>query len=816
MWNGRASQRCLDRVVPSTFSALVRHGIALGLVVFAPFASAQEFIQANAEIRSFLGQPLNVRIPIADARGIPVELGCFSIVEANSGEESIRAADMRLAIITERGTRYLQVRGRKAFDEPIAQFRIGVACPGTAATMRDYVVLLDPLPFSIASSTTVTRDFAPVTRTTPAATTTPRSALRPAKKPKPAFAAANGMWTVRAGDTLNAFARAIHPKQRSRQQQYVEAMRELNPAIAAAGSDELLEAGSQLRMPDLYDTSGILPESEIAAATIAKSLSRTAVRKSAPLEKPAPVAAIPPTPKMAASALPTPSAKTAPRDSPAKPPTPAPRRDGFSLRLSGAEVDLSRSRNVTESQRQQLREKLLVLDADDQVAALLSLRNTVKQLESRLNQMQLKLAEAPLVKAPRGEPVVAPNPALVNATDVPPKTPPTPLPPPATPEKLAAKVEAIAPVSVTPAAEKAAVEKSPTVPAPAPASVTATTPPPPEIAPKKTANPTATNSSKAAVSNEEFFDNMPLLAGGIGGLLALIGAWWWARSKSRRGETTSMQQAGKAPASAPAPMPSAEEPMPHDATGPATDQPWPSDTQASRVTMASPTADDTQAFDVTVRLDTPYTGEEAPARFELDTSNTTAVDFPLGAEDSVGEDRVRRLQYMYERYPELMTNTVSIDDADSVINAARLYYDEGQRDKACEMLTFAVEERPQEDRFWLAQFEIFRLENLAAEFTALAGKFHVLFGHTPAWPKVRHIGHELDPTNPLFAAAGREALAGELHFDPVAENWLNAPMDFTSEALTAELRRTLFDDHRVDRPDLESITARLAAGAQPA
>ena len=178
---------------------------------------------------------------------------------------------------------------------------------------------------------------------------------------------------------------------------------------------------------------------------------------------------------------------------------------------------------------------------------------------------------------------------------------------------------------------------------------------------------------------------------------------------------------------------------------------------------------------------------------------------------------MRRLQYMHERYPELKSNTVSIDDADSVINAARLYYDEdhtgGGRDKASELLTFAVEERPQEIRFWLAQFEIFRLENLVAEFTAMAGKFHVLFSHTPVWPKVRHIGHELAPGNPLFAASGSALLAVEARFDPIAENWLNAPMDFTSDALMSDLRQALLDDHGVNSADFESITARLSASA---
>jgi len=102
---------------------------------------------------------------------------------------------------------------------------------------------------------------------------------------------------------------------------------------------------------------------------------------------------------------------------------------------------------------------------------------------------------------------------------------------------------------------------------------------------------------------------------------------------------------------------------------------------------------------------------------------------------------------------------------------------------------------------------------MVAEFTAMASKFHVLFSHTPAWPKVRHIGHELDPGNPLFAAGGSPLLAGETRFDPIAENWLHAPMDFASDALMSDLRLALLDDHGVSRADFESITARLSARA---
>ncbi|HEX4859304.1 MAG TPA: hypothetical protein VFV17_09805, partial [Usitatibacteraceae bacterium] len=213
------------------------------------------------------------------------------------------------------------------------------------------------------------------------------------------------------------------------------------------------------------------------------------------------------------------------------------------------------------------------------------------------------------------------------------------------------------------------------------------------------------------------------------------------------------------------------------------------------------------AIDELEMLSAPAIPAEAPAMLVVDATPASDLDLPL--DDRSAEDRVRRIEYMHGRFPELKSQTISIEDPDSVINAARLYFEEQQHDRACELLTFGVEERPQEVRYWLAQFEIFRLENMAAEFTELAGKFHVLFAYTPYWPKVCHIGRELDPGNPLFSA-GRDVLAEDGQFDPVAENWLNAPMDFTADALMSDLRRELFDDHNVDRADFASLSQRLS------
>lgn len=231
---------------------------------------------------------------------------------------------------------------------------------------------------------------------------------------------------------------------------------------------------------------------------------------------------------------------------------------------------------------------------------------------------------------------------------------------------------------------------------------------------------------------------------------------------------------------------------------------------------ASPAAE--SPYEKTVKFDRPLLAaapaEDSTARFEVDAGAATSVDFLVDLDEKPAEDRVRRLQYMYERYPELATGTVHIDDADTVINAARLYYeddhDPNAQGKAEELLAFAVEERAQEIRYWLAQFEVLRLERKAVEFSALASKFQMLYGHLDYWSKVRHIGRELDPANPLFAAAERSALAGE-PFDPIAENWLNAPTDFASDALATDLRAAMFRQHGVGGEDFDTITDRLLA-----
>lgn len=65
----------------------------------------------------------------------------------------------------------------------------------------------------------------------------------------------------------------------------------------------------------------------------------------------------------------------------------------FRLKLSTEGLDLSALGKLTEEQRQQLREKQRLLDADDQVASTLSMKNRIMQLESEIGELQVALAK---------------------------------------------------------------------------------------------------------------------------------------------------------------------------------------------------------------------------------------------------------------------------------------------------------------------------------------------------------------------------------------------------------------------------------------
>jgi hypothetical protein len=483
-----------------------------------------------------------------------------------------------------------------------------------------------------------------------------------------------------------------------------------------------------------------------------------------------PAIAAPPRATRTAAASPS-----APVSAPAPEPKAAasPRRAGseFVLKLTNSPIDLARTRQFDDKSRALLRERLRLLDSDDQVAEMLTMRDNLRRLEARVSELQLKLAAAPAslataTPATRPEPkppTGAAEPAgPAPATTVAPKV-----------EAAAPKVEAAAPKEATPPAEPAPTKveaAAPKAEAAAPKAEAAAPPAQPRTEP----GPAPIVPAKA----EAVIDALDSLSGRVIAaaialvvLLVMLAGWLWTRWRQPAAAAEADVDDGEAtmlmePESAPGTSALAQE------------QP---------IEIAPATA--------------PVMA--ASARPEI------ASDAALATRLEENTEQLRR-RYIEERFPEIRSGAIVLDDPASVVKGARLFYEDGAIPRAVELLSFAIEDRPGQFRPWLALFEIYRLERLSGEYADLAGRFAQRHGATEQWPKVRAFGREIDPSNPLYQEAPMQSLETigprearrMAAADPMTENWLEAPMDFENEVLATELRRSLMARAAVEERDL--------------
>ncbi|MEP7069548.1 MAG: hypothetical protein ABI789_09920 [Usitatibacter sp.] len=418
------------------------------------------------QVRSALGENLDVRIPVTIGKGESIEPSCFML----SGEPASampRLTTARLSLERSAQGTYLRIRTAISVSEPALVVGIIAACRGVAEYRREYTLLLD---LSAGEAARL------------------EGASARAPKSEPAGPAANLSSAVATliahiGDTLESIANAIFPRNRVAKKSYIEALRKSNPSLAPLGDNDPIPVDTPIALPDLRTFSHARAAHEAPTARATARVPRALIETQPAAPRAAPDSAAAPAPRASAQTPRAARPARAPRSSPAPtaPEANAPAREesaapnpararaeqrgpGFALKLSSPEVDLSRSRSIDERMRSQLRDRQLVLDVDDQVAAVLALRNSVRVLESKVSELQLKLA---------GMPSSFPAPKATEES----KPAPTPQPPDAAPAP-----------AVTPAPEAKLAEPAPSVvaaPAPetktAPRPATKTAAPAPEI-----------------------------------------------------------------------------------------------------------------------------------------------------------------------------------------------------------------------------------------------------------------------------------------------------------------------------------------------
>jgi hypothetical protein len=745
---------------------------ALGAAVLAlGAADARAIVLGEPEVSSALGEALDVRIPVTLGSGESIEPACFMIVPEPAADIP-RLHGARVSVQRSAAGTYVRIQSAAAINEPALVLSLVAACPGQLGEYkREYSVLLDPRRGGRAVAE------APPSPGVPSpASSSPIATVR-------AIAAT---LVARIGDTLESIANAIFPRNRAAKKSYIEALRETNPPLAALGENEQIPLDAPIALPDLRTFAQSRPRRETDVATAPPPAPKIAQAPAepkaaaAPRPKPAPRERTAPPPVRPAPErkAPTESAVTA-RARTAPNPLTAP-GPGFVLKLSSSQVDMSRSRTTNDRTRAELRDRQLVLDNDDQVAALLSLRNSVRQLESKVAELQLKLSGMPSTfPAPR----TAEKPATPAPT--PPKIveAPAPTPPPVT------KVEPPVVTKVEPPAPKVEPAPAPAPKAePAPAPVVASTPPPtPAPETSAPATPSAPEAKTEAASpvptpSAPVVKSMPRpvpappptpidwMRYGLWGMVvlffalaALLAIKLAKRKREHFGD----------------------------------DDFEPPDEQIVVADEHLPDEPDFAAepFD-----------EPEDRRRELDSDVELSTRLPGGNTDDL------RRRYIEERFPEIAKGAIVLDDADSVVKGARLFYEDGAIARAIELLQYAIEREPGHMKTWLALFEIFRLERSATEFADLARRFKEQYSKSEFWRKVQYFGREIDPGNTLYqedpintfetiGPSQAKRLAGG-DFDPIAENWLGAPMDFENEVLANELRKTLMAEAGINEQDL--------------
>ncbi|NLR75996.1 type IV pilus assembly protein FimV [Leeia aquatica] len=330
---------------------------ALSCLVATPGVA---LVLGEARVRSHLGFPLSITVPFTADAGEEILPECIQL--GGSGEGYIRGASIRVE--TQRSGGSIVIQTRAAMQEPVVRLYVQVSCSPKGQLARDYSLLLDPAPHGEP----------------------------PAEQP--AVASAYPLqWVAREGDSLIKLARQWYPGQSRNQQRFVQAALQANPQVSS--SSQNIPAGVVLALPSPAQVRAVRlepvspPATDVATAPPAEVKPKPVVSKPAPQPKPA-------APKPAGGSVSVTVGGVLPE------PPQAPATGTFGLKLS---YDLTEPATpMTEAQRAQLRQKMQLINSDDQLAYLLNLQTQMQQMQGELQQL----------KQQRGLPAAAP--ASVSAT----------------------------------------------------------------------------------------------------------------------------------------------------------------------------------------------------------------------------------------------------------------------------------------------------------------------------------------------------------------------------------------------------------------
>ncbi|AMC35583.1 type IV pilus assembly protein FimV [Janthinobacterium sp. B9-8] len=309
---------------------LIRFLIGLSVVV-QPLQAA---VLGDIQVRSALGERFNARINVIANENEELNQQCFRLVPIVDGGSA--HLNVRLSFESNEDGGLLSLRGDEPLQEPLLHFSIRLRCPNekSPSFQRDYNVLLDPREYRAKQGG---GDFALVA---PAV-----------RRNLPAFA---GVWQSQEGDSVERIARAYFPQDRAGRARMVDEIYRLN-ADLAQNTHARLPLNTEVRLPD---RKSLLP----AAANMQNRVEPVQAQTSGgPLKDALQIAPVS---------------------------LPRVEKGGFHLRLSEPVLAFRQKAQLSPEDSLRARERLQLLESDDQAAQLLQFKYQISQLEKQLAAMQ--------------------------------------------------------------------------------------------------------------------------------------------------------------------------------------------------------------------------------------------------------------------------------------------------------------------------------------------------------------------------------------------------------------------------------------------
>jgi pilus assembly protein FimV len=231
--------------------------ILMALALGSTQAAAVELGQAH--IKSFLGQPLLVDIPVKQAT--PAELqGLSAELASNDAFAKVGATrptiPLQFNVVDVNGQKVIRITSATAVDDPYLDLFVKVNT-GTGSSVSEVTVLLDPVAktTAAASSAPIRRHTASAGGTSAASSAAATPSAAPTHREAPA-GLKNGEYTVEKGQTLSHVAVATAPAGVDKDQMML-ALKVANPDAFYRDNINALKAGAILRVPSKDDAASV-------------------------------------------------------------------------------------------------------------------------------------------------------------------------------------------------------------------------------------------------------------------------------------------------------------------------------------------------------------------------------------------------------------------------------------------------------------------------------------------------------------------------------------------------------------------------------